>query len=78
MQRMRTCCGSEVNHLVKGTVVCLFPSGREAPEEPEGAALDLCAEAELTRTRVDSGSREDACPSLYCGRATDRHPAEGP
>lgn len=77
MQRMATCCGSEVN-LVKGSVVCLFPSGREAPEEPEAAALDLCAEAELTRTRVDSGSHEDACPSLYCGCATDRHPAEGP
>lgn len=57
-------------HLVKGTTVRLFPSGREAHEEP---ALDLCAEAERRRTGVDSGIHENACLSLYCGSATDRH-----
>ena len=71
VQRMRTCCGSEINHLVKGmkgTMVCLFPSGREAHEEP---ALDLCAEAELRRTGVDSGSHENACLSPVGVQLTD-------
>ena len=58
-------------HLVKGmkgTMVCLFPSGREAHEEP---ALDLCAEAELRRTGVDSGSHENACLSPVGVQLTD-------
>ena len=49
-------------------MVCLFPSGREAHEEP---ALDLCAEAELRRTGVDSGSHENACLSPVGVQLTD-------
>ena len=58
---------------MKGTMVCLFPSGREAHEEP---ALDLCAEAELRRTGVDSGSHENACLSPVGVQLTDTIPQD--
>lgn len=64
--------------VVKGAIVGPFPSGREAHREPEGAAPDLCGEAELRGARVDGGSHENAYLALCCGTATDRHPTEVP